>query len=202
MPLRFPAALVLAAGVTLALFWAMQALVGVSGELQEGTEPLSVDFVRLRRDTTPERKKREPPKREKPEQPPPPPDISLSKASLDPGGAIGALAPALDPSEGLSGGIVGAAGADRDAVPLVRIEPEYPQRARQRSIQGWVTLQFTISAVGSVKDAVVVASRPPRVFDRNALQAVRKWKYNPKIENGAAVERHGIRVTLDFSMEN
>ena len=202
MSLRFPAALLLATAVTLGLFWAMQALIGVSGELQEGTAPFSVDFVRLRRDTTPETKKREPPKREKPEQPPPPPDISRSKASLDPGQDIGILAPVLDPSDALSGGITGAGGADRDAVPLVRIEPEYPLRARQRSIEGWVTIEFTISRVGSVKDAVVLASNPPRVFDRNAIQAVRKWKYNPKIENGAAVERPGIQVTLDFSMEN
>ena len=57
-----------ALGITTAfgLFWVMQALIGVSGELKEGGGRLSVDFIRLRRDHTPEIKKREPPKREKP----------------------------------------------------------------------------------------------------------------------------------------
>ena len=59
-----------------ALFWVMQALIGVTGKLQEGRGRLSVDFVRLRRDNTPELKKREPPKREKPEQAPPPPEMT------------------------------------------------------------------------------------------------------------------------------
>ena len=58
-----------------ALFWVMQALIGVSGELQEAGTRLSVDFVRLRRDNTPQVKEREPPKREKPEQQPPPPEL-------------------------------------------------------------------------------------------------------------------------------
>jgi len=31
---------------------------------------------------------------------------------------------------------------------------------------------------------------------------VRKWKYNPKIQDGAAVERPGQKVTLEFTMEH
>jgi protein TonB len=86
-------------------------------------------------------------------------------------------------------------------VPLVRIEPEYPMRARQRGIEGWVVIEFTISEAGTVKDAVVVSAHPGTIFNRAALQAVRKWKYNPKIQDGAAVERPGQKVTLEFTME-
>ena len=75
---RLPIAVVLAAVVTLGLFWSMQALVRSPLELLEGKPPPSIDFVRLRKDTTPQEKKREHPKREKPEQPPPPPDMSMS----------------------------------------------------------------------------------------------------------------------------
>ena len=69
---RLPAAIALACLITFGLFWAMQALIGVTGELKEGGAPPSIDFVRLRKDNQPELKKREPPKREKPDQPPPP----------------------------------------------------------------------------------------------------------------------------------
>jgi protein TonB len=180
----------------------MQALIGVSGELKEGTPPPSIEFVRLRRDTVPATKKREPPKREKPEQPPPPPDISMSKASLEPGAGVTAIVPTVDPTGALSGGITGGGGADRDVVPLVRIDPDYPMRARQRHIEGWVVVEFTISKAGTVRDPIVLASHPGTIFNRSALQAIRKWKYNPKIEGGAAVERAGVKVRLDFVMED
>jgi protein TonB len=198
---RFPIVIAIASVVTFGLFWAMQALVGVSGKLEEGRPPPSVEFVRLKRDTTPEEKKREPPKREKPEAPPPQPDISMSKASLDPGEGVGAIAPSIDPNDALSGGMGIGGGSDRDAVPLVRIQPEYPMNARQRGIEGWVTLEFTITNVGTVRDPRVLASQPGNVFDRSAMRAITKWKYNPKIQDGQAVERKGT-VTLEFTMED
>ena len=101
------------------LFWVMQALIGVSGELKEGGKRFSVDFVRLRRDNTPETKKREPPKREKPEQPPPPPDISMSKASLDPGAGVGAIMSEIDIGDALAGGI-GAGGGSPIVITFVK----------------------------------------------------------------------------------
>jgi protein TonB len=202
MGLRLPIAVGLACVVTFGLFWAMQALISASGKLQEGTSASNIEFVRLKRDTAPEMKKREPPKREKPEQPPPPPDISAAKANLDAGSAGDVVVPDLDPTDALAGGIGAGGGADREAVPLVRIEPEYPMRARQRGIEGWVVVQFDISAAGGVKNPTVVAAHPGTIFNRSALLAVRKWKYNPKIENGVAVERPGQKVTLEFTMED
>ena len=202
MERRLPAAIALACLVTFGLFWAMQALVGVTGELKEGGAPPSIDFVRLRKDNTPELKKREPPKREKPEQPPPPPDMNMAKSNYNPGDALGSIAPMVNAADALAGGIGAGGGADRDVVPLVRIEPDYPMRARQRGIEGWVALQFTITRAGAVKNAVVVDAYPSSVFNRSALNAVQKWKYNPKIENGRAIERPGVKVVLDFSMEN
>lgn len=198
---RLPIAIVLACGVTFGLFWSMQALIGTTRELLEGRPPPSIDFVRLRRDHTPQEKKREPPKREKPEQPPPPPDISMSKASLDPGEGIAEIGPRIDTTAALEGGIGAGAGTDRDVTPLVRIAPDYPMRARQRGIEGWVEVQFDVNRAGAVSEAFVVASHPPKIFDRAATQAVLKWKYNPKIRNGVAEERKGLRVTLAFDME-
>ncbi len=199
--LRFPTAVLLACGVTFFLFWTMQALVHTEGELEESKAPLSIDFVRLRRDNTPQEKKREPPKREKPDQPPPPPDMSMSKSSLDPGEGVAMLAPDINAGAALEGGLVAGGGSDRDAVPLVRIEPDYPMRARQLGIEGWVQVRFDVNKAGGVKNAVVVASHPPKVFDRAAIQAVIKWKYNPKIRNGAAEERVGLEMLFPFGME-
>lgn len=202
MTARIPIALALACVITFGLFWTMQALVGASGELKEGTSLPKIDFVRLRRDTTPQEKKREPPKRQKPEQAPPPPDISMSKASLEPTSDFASISSNIDMGEALSSGLAAGAGSDRDAVPLVRIEPDYPMRARQRGIEGFVHLAFTISKSGTVKDVSVIASDPPGVFEKAAIAAVSRWKYNPKIVGGAAVERPNQQMWFPFNMEN
>jgi len=201
MSLRYPVAILFACMVTLFLFWVMQALVNTTGELTKGIRTSSVDFVRLRKDNTPEVKKRAPPKKEKPDAPPPPPDLAMSKSRVDPGAAVASIGPMVNPGDALAGGIQSAGGSDREAVPLVRIAPEYPMRARQRGIEGWVHVQFTITKAGTVKDVVVLDSHPGTIFDKAAARAVAKWKYNPKIENGVAIERAGISTVVDFSME-
>ena len=183
-----------------ALFWIMQALVGVSGELKEGGKSLSVDYVRLKRDNTPQIKKREPPRREKPKQQPPPPEMNMAKA-MRPGDAVGDIIPMVDTAVELEKATsLGAGGSDRDVVPLVRVDPDYPPRARQRGIEGYVDIEFSISPVGTVQNPRVIGANPSFVFDRSALRAVRKWKYNPKIENGVAVTRSGIQVRLRFEL--
>jgi len=183
------------------LLWVMQELISVRYKPQAAGTRISVDFVRLRRDTTPELKKREAPKREKPEQPPPPPEMNMAKA-MNPSEAVGEIVPMVDTGVELEKATslgVGA-GSDSDIVPLVRVDPEYPARAKQQGIEGWVELKFTITPAGTVQDAVVTAARPSYVFDRAALQAVRKWRYSPKVENGVAVARTGVRVRLRFEL--
>jgi protein TonB len=198
---RTAIAIVLGALTAFGLFWLMQALIGVSGELKEGGTRLSVDFVRLRKDRTPPMKKREPPKREKPEQQPPPPEMNMAKA-MNPGDAVGEIVPIIDTAMELESAtsLGTGGGGDRDIVPLVRVDPEYPPRAKQQGIEGWVDLSFDISPVGTVQNAVVMESHPPLVFDRNALRAVRKWRYNPKVENGVAIARANVQVRLRFEI--
>ena len=202
MGLRFPITAALAVLVTFGLFWVMQVLVSVPYELGKGWTPLSIDFVRLKRDTTPEQKKREPPKREKPQQQPPPPEMNMAK-NMNPSDAVGEIIPILDTGAELERATdLSAGGTDSDIVPLVRVDPEYPPRARQQGIEGWVDLEFTISPVGTVQDARVMESSPAFVFDRAALKAVRRWRYNPKTENGVAVARAGVQVRLRFEIES
>jgi protein TonB len=100
------------------------------------------------------------------------------------------------------GPTLGGAASDADVIPLVRVQPMYPPTAAQQRIEGWVRLAFDISTTGSVKNARVMASQPPNVFDVAALNAIKKWKYKPKIENGERVERHNIVVQLTFELEN
>jgi protein TonB len=200
MARRLSIAVGLACVVTFGLFWAMQALIGMSGQLREGKPAPSIEFVRLKRDSAPQEKKREPPRREKPEQQPPPPDMDLAK-NIKPSDAVGEILPMADTAVELEkASSLGAGGGDRDVVPLVRVDPQYPPQARQRRIEGWVDIEFTIGPAGTVEDPKVIGAHPPTVFEQSALRAVRRWRYNAKMVDGVAVARHGVQVRIRFKL--
>ena len=211
--LRLPIALVVACSLTIGLFWTLHALIGVSGAFDEIQAAPKIDFVRLRRDTVVEEKKRVKPEFNKPEPPPPSaPNVEMAKkTSVIAGTDIASLAPSVDFSAvggGLGGGERVAAalavggGTDRDAVPQVRIQPDYPIKARQKGIEGWVDVQFTVGTDGSVRNPTVINAEPKTIFDSAAVQAVKGWKYNPKIQDGKPVERAGLKVRIRFELES
>lgn len=182
------------------LLWAMQAMIGMEGRLEEPRSGHRIEFVRLRRDTEIETKRREIPKKVEQEEPPIP---ELTTRALAPGSDLGDPMPIMDSSVDLgdAGGLAVAAGGDEDIVPLVRVEPIYPPRALQRAITGWVELIFTITAQGTVKNPRVTTHHPGPIFDRAALRAVRKWKYAPRVVDGKPVERTGVEVRLEFELD-
>ena len=67
--------------------------------------------------------------------------------------------------------------------------------------EGWVKLEFTITETGTVKDPRVIDSQPPRIFNREAIRAILKWKFKPRVVDGVAVERRATQ-TIDFKLEN
>jgi len=209
--LRFPIAMLAAAGISLGLFGFLRAMIDVRVEAGEALAISKVEFVRLRREAEIEEKKREKPEREKPEQAPVTPTLAVAKEEgvvlgLD----VEAIAAGIGSEFGSAGGHGGdgslgglsfSAGlADRDPLPLVRVEPQYPPEAQRRKLEGWVQLRFTISTAGSVKDPEVVQSSHS-VFERNALQAVRKWKYQPQMRAGKPAEAPDQQVVLRFKLE-
>lgn len=197
---RFVVAFGLASVVTFGLFYLMQSMIIVEGELDDSGKVKVVDFVRVKRTEDVKKKDREPPKKSKVDEEPPPPDFDMDQASDMDSGGLG-ISAAVDTSMGIdtSGGF-SMASADGDAVPMVRVPPQYPERAAQRGIEGRVLIEFTISKSGSVKDPKVIAYEPSKIFNRAAIKAVSQWKYNPKIEDGKAVEQKGIRISIPFRL--
>jgi protein TonB len=206
-----PIALALSCLITIGLFALLRALISVRAETSEQLALSKVEFVRLKRSVEIEEKKREKVERVKPEQAPVTPTLSVAKEEgVDLGLDVEAIAAGLGAEFGSAGGTGGdgtrgalafnAGLADRDPLPLVRVEPEYPPQARQRRLEGWVQVRFTISTVGSVKEASVVKSSH-RLFERNALRAVAKWKYQPLLRSGEPAEAPNQQVVLRFKME-
>jgi len=84
--------------------------------------------------------------------------------------------------------------------PLVRIPPRYPRSAARRNIEGVVRVAFTITKDGRVFNPKVLSASPVGVFEKAALKAVKKWKFNPKIINGQAVEQSAAQeITFKLS---
>lgn len=83
--------------------------------------------------------------------------------------------------------------------PTYTVPPKYPKRAQQRRQEGWVKVQFIITANGSVKSPFVVASKPSGVFDKEALKAIRRWKFKPKVVNGQKVAQRAVQ-TVRFKL--
>ncbi len=198
MILRYFIGLAFGTAFMLLLFWVMWSLVSVPVDVAEMRQATRVEFTRMRQDTEAQKKQQEKPQPDKPPPVPEVPQIDFAKGSIE--NNVAQLTPTVDANSAMSK-MKMTAGSDRDIVPLVRINPDYPPRALSRGIQGWVIVQFTISATGTVKDQKVVDSSN-KIFDEAALKAIGRWRYNPKVEEGVAVERKGVQTKLVFQLEN
>ncbi|HEY5074240.1 MAG TPA: TonB family protein [Pyrinomonadaceae bacterium] len=72
---------------------------------------------------------------------------------------------------------------DRKARVIYRVDPEYPQDAREKKIEGTVVLSMTIDHDGIPQNVQVKRSLSPSL-DQSAVDAVRKWRFEPAIKNG------------------
>jgi protein TonB len=63
--------------------------------------------------------------------------------------------------------------------PIAMPAPQYPRNAERLGRSGSVEVEFTVGTDGTVTSSRVVNASPPRIFDRAALQAVDRWKFQP-----------------------
>lgn len=200
----------LAAGilVALGLFLIMHGLIsGDSGITDADVDRQRIEFVRVKRDQLENvKERRKPPPPEEPKEPPPPPKLTQQRTDKPPPDMPPIRAPQVNvPFSSGSGPYLGQwkAGdpaAEGDAIPIVRIEPQWPREALLKGISGRVRIELTIAEDGTVDDPRVIESEPRRMFDREAIRAVRKWKFKPRIVDGKPVPRRAT-VTLEFNLE-
>ena len=90
--------------------------------------------------------------------------------------------------------------ANADYLPIVRVAPEYPPKALKKDLTGHVVIEFTVTPEGTVRSPRVVSSSD-KVFERNAIRAVRKFKYKPRVLDGVPIEVSGVRTKITFGLE-
>jgi TonB family protein len=93
---------------------------------------------------------------------------------------------------------------DRNSVAAIVLQrlyspdPEFPERARELDLTGFVDLEFTVLSDGSVTKVTVLKAQPVGVFENAAVAAVSHWRYRPIDRDGAPVSQHA-RLRLNFA---
>jgi len=106
-------------------------------------------------------------------------------------------AAALEPGKSQPGEVVELPPAEAENSLLYRVEPKYPDEARQQQIQGAVVVEVHIKPDGTVESAHLV-SGPPQLVQA-AIDAVKQWRFQPRQRNEQAVRMH-TWVTLNFRL--
>ncbi|MCO7189723.1 MULTISPECIES: energy transducer TonB [unclassified Pseudoalteromonas] len=186
-----------ACGVTFAAFAFMQHL--ISQELEFKQNPITytpVSLPTLKKDSPVEVRDKLPPPPKPVAKAPPKPTLSAEEPLIGLAG-LGS-APTIETGPIQMSTLMTP--TDNQATPIVRVEPRYPVTAARDGTQGWVELHFTISETGTVIDARVANAEPKRVFNREALKALKRWKYRPQIINGQPQPQPGQKVVLEFKL--
>jgi TonB family protein len=88
---------------------------------------------------------------------------------------------------------------DRKAKVIYRVEPEYPEDARAKKIEGTVVLGLTIDHDGLPQSIQVKKSLYP-ALDQSAIETVRKWRFEPALKNGQPVSMW-VTVEVYFALD-
>ncbi|MCY9864651.1 energy transducer TonB [Vibrio coralliirubri] len=203
--IRLFLALPLAGALGLALFSFMAWMVDNGHQRSpDNSETLSFNMVMVEQEQEVQRRQRAVP--EKPEMPEPPPEAqtSQSQAEVTPLNSMSSL-PSLDLNTSIDGLAINAPifsdfGSNQQAMPLYRVEPRYPAKALKRGAEGHVIMSFTIDETGRPIDIQVTDANPRRMFEREAMRALKKWKYQPKVVDGKAIAQVGQTVKLEFKL--
>ncbi len=191
--------------VAVLMFLGMAAMVAPPDDFSlNREEPVLVDFSSRRQDSASETRSRK--------KPPPPPEAPVTpQSNTQDQTPAPVTAPALslsplstDLSVGdlvsSSGLLDGVSVADAEVAPLVRPPAVYPARAKMRNIEGSVTARLTIRPDGTVSDVEIIQAEPEGVFEREAMRAMYRYRFSPKMVNGEAVTQTATQ-TLEFSLQ-
>lgn len=111
--------------------------------------------------------------------------VRQDQPSQEPSPSAPAPAPASQEPARTEAPVADAAPRPQPATAAIQLRaisttaPRYPADALRSNLSGEVQVEFTVNVDGTVSNARVVRADPPRVFDREAVAAVRRWRFEP-----------------------
>jgi len=128
-------------------------------------------------------------------------EVFRALPTVDQSGGIGASSASGAGTPGVSDGnqvgIIEVTAEQAEGSLLHRVEPDYPDEARQQKIQGEVVLDVRIDQDGAVQDLKLVTG--PTLLAQAAADAVKQWRFKPKLVNGRPVQMQ-TRIRLNFRL--
>jgi len=89
---------------------------------------------------------------------------------------------------------------DQMPMPIFKMKPVYPYRAKRLHINGKVDVKFLVNKNGYVSDIQILKATPPGIFDDSVLKALPLWKFSPGKVCGHAVSTWVV-TTIEFKLE-
>jgi TonB family protein len=106
---------------------------------------------------------------------------------------------AADQAVAIARGIQMASG--KDPQPVYQTQTTYPVDQFRQKVEGDVQVGFGLDAGGKVTGARIVKSTPAQVFDDEALESFRKWRFTPMLDSsGQPVSAAGFMFTIAFRL--
>src|SRR5215831_9829265 len=102
---------------------------------------------------------------------------------------------------GAGSGTGGVGGTSARPIGGYQVKPRYPESARRRGIEGTVLLKMRITAQGRVEDVQVVRSAGYPDLDESAMEAVRRWRFEPARRNGEPVAEDAVLLPVVFQLQ-
>lgn len=96
--------------------------------------------------------------------------------------------------------VAGEKNKPESAVPIVVIQPDYPRRAVDEGLEGWVKFEMNIDSNGRPYEVKVIEAQPKRVFESSARKAIYQWKFKPRMVDGKATTQHNMHYTMEFKL--
>jgi TonB family protein len=101
------------------------------------------------------------------------------------------------------GGAAESAAANTPLRQIVGAPANYPQRAIRRNIEGFVTVKFTVTKTGDVDEnsIQITQAEPVEIFNESVINAVKKYKFQPRVVNGVAVDTKDVEKKVVFKLQ-
>jgi len=192
-----------AAAIVYGLFIFMGQLISAEFEEPDNLEARVIESItpEERNDDVRAKSRSKPRRLASADKPPPPPKLSTTKADINlPTPQIEGVAPTqvkFDRVQSLD--INPVAISDRDATPMIRPPVvTYPSSALSRGTEGECQVSFDVDVRGRPYN--VEADCTSNVFRREAVRAVGKVEFAPKIVKGKATERRNVVYPVVFKL--
>ncbi len=85
---------------------------------------------------------------------------------------------------------------------LKQINPNYPEYAQRRGIEGFVILQFIVDINGRAVEPSVQQANPQGYFETAAIRAIKQWRFSPGRNDKGTPVSCRLQMRIDFILKD